>query len=89
METSWAVRLQTITFSTVGDLGRQASTFSLERDDLATPPAAVGRDDRLGASVVVAVGDGFAAETAENDAVRSTDAGTGEHRNRQFGIIGM
>ena len=60
----------------------------LEQNLFPAPPASVGRDDQLGLSVVVAVGDGVGTEAAEDDRVRRSDAGTGQHRDSQFGDHG-
>ncbi len=56
-----------------------------QRQFLASSPAGVGGDDEFGLSVVVAVGDGVGTEASEDDRMHRSDAGTGEHRDRQFG----
>ena len=57
----------------------------LEFDDLAAPPAAVGGDDELGATVIDTVLDGLGAEAAEDDGVNCADPRTGEHRDHGLG----
>ena len=57
----------------------------LERHDLAATPAAVGGDDELRLRVGDAIGDGLAAEAAEDHAVRRAEAGAGEHRDDGLG----
>ena len=57
----------------------------LQTGRLAAPVAAVGGDDELGLRVVDAVGERIGRETAEDDGVRSADAGAGEHRDWQLG----
>ena len=61
----------------------------LERNLLAPPPAAVGRDDQLRLGVVVAVGDGVGAEAAEDDRVRRPDPRQASMAITSSGIIGM
>ena len=46
-----------------------------QRQVLPSPPTAVGRNDQLGAGVVVSVGDGFAGESAKDDRMDCADAG--------------
>ena len=60
----------------------------LQRQFLATSPAGVGGDDQLGLGVVVSLGHRVGTESSEDDRVDRTDAGTREHRDRQFGDHG-
>ena len=57
----------------------------LQREDVAAPVAAVGRDQHLGLGVVDAVGQGLRREPAEHDAVGGADAGAGQHRHGSLG----
>ena len=57
----------------------------LERDDLATPPGAVGGDQHLGLGIVDPVPQGFGAEAAEHDRMGSADPGAREHRDGELG----
>ncbi len=68
-----------------GALGQGFVDVGLQRQLLTAPPAAVGRDDELGAGVVIAVGDGLARETTENHRVDGTDSRASQHRNHEFG----
>ena len=68
-----------------GGLFESVIDVLLERDFLAASPAAIGGDHEFGGGVVVAVGDGVGGEASEDDRVDGSDAGTGEHRDCQFG----
>ena len=57
----------------------------LQRNDLATTIAAVGRDDGDGTAIMQAVFDALRAEATEDDAMHRADAGTGEHGDGSFG----
>ena len=56
----------------------------LEGELGSAPPAAVGRDHGHGAGVLVAVGDRFAREAAEDHGMNGADAGAGEHRDHEL-----
>ena len=57
----------------------------LQRDDLSTPPGAVGGDQDLGLRVVDPVPKGLGAEAAEHDRMRGADPRAREHRDRELG----
>ena len=71
-------------FSTVGDFSSAASTFAFSGTILPRrqPPSAVMMSFAL--RVVVAVGDGFRGEAAEDDRMHRPDAGAGEHGDRRL-----
>ena len=56
----------------------------LQQDFLTSSPAAIGRDNQLRLGVVITIGHGFGTESTEDDRMRRTDSGTGEHGDRQF-----
>ena len=58
---------------------------ALERHDAAAPPAAVAGHEHVALGVIDAVGKGFSAESAKDDAVRRAYARAGQHGNREFG----
>jgi hypothetical protein len=57
----------------------------LQRDDLAAPVAAVGRDQQPAGGIVDAIPQRLGTEAAEDDVVDGADAGTREHRDRELG----
>ena len=65
-------------------LGERLVDRLLERQHLAAPPAAVGRDLQLGAGVAVALGDRLGREAGEDHRVDRADPRTGQHRDRQL-----
>ena len=56
----------------------------LQRQQLAAPPAAIGRDHNFGLRIVVAIGHGLRRKAAKDDAMHRADASAGQHRDRQL-----
>ena len=74
-----------MTFSTDGaPVFSAASTVGLSRARRPPAPAGVRGDDHPGLGVVTAVDDGVGREAAEDDRVGDTDAGAGQHGDRQL-----
>ena len=57
----------------------------LQGNDVSAPKAPVGRDDEVRFGVLDAVGDGLAAESAEDDRVRRAEPRAGEDRDDRLG----
>ena len=85
IDTSLPPRRTTMTSVIDGRVGQRFVGDRLQRQDLATPVATVGRDQHFRFGVVDAVAQRVRAEPAEHHAVRRTDARAGQHRHGCFG----
>ena len=66
-------------------LAERVVGVALELDGVAAAPAAVGGDEHPGARVLDPVAQRVGGEAAEDDRVRGSDAGAGEHRDGELG----